>query len=81
MTTWHAKDPLEKAAWYFKELAIPSEPDIFADFERYAVTIGNPEWATKMKTALQPPKPKRFVSIPMKVVPLRYNRQKRLPIQ
>jgi len=29
MTTRHAKESLKKVAWYFKELAIPSEEDVF----------------------------------------------------
>lgn len=81
MTTWHDKESLEDAAWFFNEVAIPSEPHVLADFERYAVTIGNPEWGMRIEKSLRPPKGQRFVSIPMKTLPLRYNRRKRPPLQ
>ena len=44
MTTWHAKETLENAVWFFRHLAIPSESHVFADFSRFAVSVGNPEW-------------------------------------
>jgi hypothetical protein len=81
MTTWHEHEPLEDAVWFFQNLAIPSEAHVFADFERYAVAIGNPEFATRMEKVLRPPKRKRFVSIPMKVIPVHYNRVQRRPLQ
>ncbi|HXR37480.1 MAG TPA: hypothetical protein VN776_00215 [Terracidiphilus sp.] len=45
MTTWHANEPLKEAAWFFKMLAIPSENHVFVDFDRFAVSVGNPDWA------------------------------------
>ena len=49
MTTWHKEDTLEEAFEFFANLAVPSEPDVFSDFERYVVTVGNPEWATTIR--------------------------------
>jgi hypothetical protein len=48
MTTWHADESLEEAAWFFKMLAVPSENHVFADFDRFAVAVGNPDWAHEM---------------------------------
>ncbi len=48
MTTWHANEPLEEATWFFRMLAIPSENHVFVDFDRFAVAVGNPDWAREM---------------------------------
>lgn len=45
---WHANEPLEEAVWAFKMLDIPSEVDVFAEFDRFAVAVGNPNWAPKI---------------------------------
>lgn len=55
MTTWHSDEPLEEALEFFSTLAIPSETHVFADFERFAVTIGNPEWAQRIELHLAAP--------------------------
>jgi hypothetical protein len=55
MTTWHQDEPLEEALWFFKMLAIPSENHVLADFERFSVAVGNPEWAGKMERELFTP--------------------------
>lgn len=52
MTTWHDDEPLEEAFWFFRILAIPNEPELFKNFERFAVSINNQSWADEMKTLL-----------------------------
>jgi len=52
MTTWHSDEPLREAVWSFKTLDIPSESPVFADFDRFAVAIGNPAWAREMEGTL-----------------------------
>jgi hypothetical protein len=49
ITTWHDDEPLEEALWFFKMCAIPSEDHVFAGFDRFVVSVGNPEWADEMK--------------------------------
>jgi hypothetical protein len=49
MTTWHNTDSLEKACWFFKELALPNETSGIAKFDRFAVAVGNRQWAERMK--------------------------------
>lgn len=48
MTTWHEEESLEDAFWFFKNLAIPGENEVFSDFERYVVVIDNPQWADQL---------------------------------
>lgn len=52
MTTWHGDEPLEEALWFFKMCAIPSEDHVFAGFDRFVVSVGNPEWADEMKRTI-----------------------------
>jgi hypothetical protein len=49
VTTWHGDESLDEAFWFFSNLALPSEPDVFSDFERFAVAIGNQNWMHKMQ--------------------------------
>jgi len=53
MTTWHARDSLREALWFFKLCAIPNESIVPADCDRFAVAVGNSEWAAEMEKALQ----------------------------
>ena len=55
MTTWHVDEPLEEALWFFSKVAIPSENHVVADFERFAVAVGNQGWIGKMKRHLSAP--------------------------
>jgi len=50
MTTWHARESLEEALWFFSMNAIPAEEHVIADFERYAVIIGNREWSSRVES-------------------------------
>ena len=52
MTTWHARETLREALWFFKVCAIPNDSIVPADCDRFAVAIGNPDWATEMEKAL-----------------------------
>jgi len=52
MTTFHLDEPIEEAIWFFKMLAIPSENHVFADFDRFAVAVGDPHWAQEMERHL-----------------------------
>lgn len=52
MTTWHDDEPLREAVWFFKNMAIPEDSKVQADCERYAVAVGNPNWAESMKELL-----------------------------
>jgi hypothetical protein len=52
MTTWHKNDTLEEAVWFFVNCAIPSEDNVVADWDRFAVSIGNPDWTAEMMRSL-----------------------------
>ena len=49
MTTSHDDEPLEEALWFFKMLALPTEAPIVGNFDRFAVAVGNREWADAMR--------------------------------
>jgi hypothetical protein len=51
MTTWHARETLEEAIWFFIQCAFP--PGVELKTVSYvAVTIGNTDWAATVKAAL-----------------------------
>ena len=52
MTTWHSKDSLAKALWFFEHCAEPSEG--FAEHCRdwVALSVANVAWAQQIRTAL-----------------------------
>jgi hypothetical protein len=52
MSTWHSDEPLGEAVSYFCTLALPSEPEVFANFSRYAVAVGSPELTRRLRQAL-----------------------------
>ena len=52
MTTQHEDESLEDAFWFFDMLAIPGEPEVFDDFARFAVAVGNSEWEDRLMCAL-----------------------------
>jgi hypothetical protein len=49
MTTWHARESLQEALWFFKICAMPAESSDPADCDRFAVAVGNQDWVTEMK--------------------------------
>jgi len=53
MTTWYEDVPLVDSLWTFKMIAIPAECDVFGSFDRFAVAVGNAEWAESMRLSLQ----------------------------
>jgi hypothetical protein len=59
MTTWHDDEPLEEALWFFEMCAIPSEDHVLADLERFAVAVGNSDWAVEMERMLAQSKEKQ----------------------
>jgi hypothetical protein len=58
MTTRHANESLGDAVWFFRHLALPSEPHVFADFSRFAVSVGNAEWDAVIKQGISSSKSK-----------------------
>jgi hypothetical protein len=48
MTTWHQEESLEEAFWFFRMVAVPTENSVLANLERFAVAVGNPQWAHEM---------------------------------
>ena len=49
MTTWHAKESLAIALWFFKVCAVPVEAYDPANCDRFAVAVGNPDWAAELE--------------------------------
>ena len=49
MTTWHARESLAKALWFFKACALPLQAYDPADCDRFAVAVGNPDWAAELE--------------------------------
>ncbi len=55
MTTWHERDPLEEALWFFLNTMWP-DPAFENSFQSsIAVIIGSKDWATTVRAALQNP--------------------------
>ena len=52
MSTWHTDEPLGEALRFFSTDAIPADDEVFANFARYAVTVGSPENARRLKQAI-----------------------------
>lgn len=52
MTTWHQEESLEEAFWFFRMVAVPTENFVLANLERFAVAVGNPQWAHEMTANL-----------------------------
>lgn len=53
MTTWHARESLREALWFFKVCTLPAES--FAPYacDRFAVAVGNPDWAAELERAVR----------------------------
>ena len=54
MSTWHNRDSLEEAIWFFIVNAFPLD-DALDDASFVAITIGNPSWAEVVEQALAEP--------------------------
>jgi hypothetical protein len=52
MSTSHPDESLGDALWYFNTQAVPDDPEVFANFSRYAVAIGSEESSRRLKQAL-----------------------------
>jgi hypothetical protein len=53
MTTWHARESLQEALWFFKTCAMPAESFDPSNCDRFAVAVGNLNWGPEMEKALQ----------------------------
>jgi hypothetical protein len=53
MTTWHARESLAKALWFFKVCAVPEDSFEPSDCDRFAVAVGNPDWAAELEREIQ----------------------------
>lgn len=52
MTTWHSKESLANALWFFATCAVPDE-GFKADCKDWiGLSIGNPEWAREIRSCL-----------------------------
>jgi hypothetical protein len=52
MTTWHQKESLEEALWFFVNCAVPTESFVSECQNWIAVSIGNDNWYREIVTAL-----------------------------
>ena len=52
MTTWHSKETLDEAFWFFSNLALPSDESKWGNLDRFAAAVGNREWAERMERAV-----------------------------
>jgi hypothetical protein len=52
LTTWHTRDSLAKAIWYFKVCALPAKSFDPANCDRFAVAVGNSDWAAELESAV-----------------------------
>ena len=52
MTTWHSKDSLPKALWFFEHCVEPAEGFTADCRDWVALSIGNSSWAEQIRTAL-----------------------------
>lgn len=55
MTTWHAKEQLSEALWFFLTCTTPAETYESTTRAALAITIGSPEWARETELALSDP--------------------------
>jgi len=52
MSSSHPDETLGEALTFFNEHALPSDPEVFANFSRYAVAIGSEEFSRRLRQAL-----------------------------
>jgi hypothetical protein len=52
MTTWHERESLRKAAWFFQNCAWPSEAKLQDDVEWVAISVKNMLWRNKISDTL-----------------------------
>ena len=48
MTTWHSRESLEEAMFFFRYCVCPAEPLQSISYDRFAVSIDRPEWHHSM---------------------------------
>ena len=59
MTTWHSKDSLSDALWFFVNCAFPADGFQADSFGWVAVSVGNNEWESEIRANLFPKYPVR----------------------
>ena len=53
MTTWHDSEPFDEALWFFLTTAWPDEHYFDSTRAAVAISVGSPEWALAISSALQ----------------------------
>ena len=48
VTTWHEQETLKQAMFYFRHCVIPDRPLQNTRYDRFAVSIGRPDWHNDM---------------------------------
>lgn len=51
MTTWHEKESLTEALWYFQNCAFPEKGEVFGG-SLLAISVGNDKWMQKIRDKL-----------------------------
>ena len=52
MTTWHDKDPINEAVWFFLNCALPADDYMHGCSDWIAAPIGNPTWEAELRAKL-----------------------------
>jgi hypothetical protein len=52
MTTWHDKDPISEAVWFFLNCAWPADDYVHTCSDWIAAVIGNPAWEAEVRAKL-----------------------------
>jgi hypothetical protein len=54
MTTWHKDETLEEAMFFFQDCVCPAEPLQDMPYDRFAVSVGRPDWYQRMAQYFSP---------------------------
>jgi hypothetical protein len=52
ITTWHDKDSIAQALWYFQECVLPAERYLSGGFDRFVVCVKNKLWLNELVSLL-----------------------------
>jgi hypothetical protein len=52
MTTWHSKDSLDEALWFFMHNAFPDDGYVNSTRSALAISVGNPAWGKQIRCRL-----------------------------
>jgi hypothetical protein len=53
MTTWHAKEPLDDALWFFLRTSWPDDAYFDSTRAAVAITVDNAEWASRVESRMR----------------------------